>query len=544
MTETLQRIGAELITTFNVSGLMDILFNDLPKIGIPVGYLALYENPLVPKEWARLLLAYNEKGRIELEPGGERFPSSQIIPHRFLPENRRITLILQALYFHKEQIGFLLLDAEQREPSVYEILRRDISSALFGAILIKKVQENAAEIARQKYILDTFMETVPDRIYFKDREGRITRANHAHAKRLGLKNPSEEVGKTDYDFFPTEVARKKREYEEEVLNSGYPLLAIEEQGQNAAGHPDWSLTTKMPLRDENGQIIGIFGISRDITELKQAQQALENANQKITKLNDNLTDENQRMHTEMELARRIQTALLPKLVKNVHPDFEIAALMLPAEEVGGDYYDISLDRENGLWLSIGDVSGHGVTPGLIMMMAQTVHTTITTNYHASALDAVININKVLIKNVYERLGEDHFMTFTTLKYLGAGSFEYAGKHLDLVLYRQRTKTCERVETTGLYLNCITDLTSCTKNDKFIMEKGDLLVLYTDGLTEAANNNTQKREMIKLSGLMEIVQKYGEQEVEVCRDAIIKDVLHWSGGKQEDDMSLVVVRRIR
>ena len=85
--------------------------------------------------------------------------------------------------------------------------------------------------------------------------------------------------------------------------------------------------------------------------------------------------------------------------------------------IGGKLgYDITLDLEGNLWFGIGDVSGHGVTPRLIMMMAQTVHTAITTNYSTGPRDVVIMVNKVLYKNVHDRLGEDHFMTFMTLKY--------------------------------------------------------------------------------------------------------------------------------
>jgi PAS domain S-box-containing protein len=544
-TAQLQVIEAELITTFDINGLMDILFKSLPNVGIPACYLALYEDQGAPTEWVRLILAFTEKGRIALEPGGKRMRASELVPDSMLPEKRRINLILEALYFQKEQIGFILLDAELFDSSVYGILCSNISTALFGALLIKRVQENAAVIARQKYVLDTFLETVPDRIWFKDQVGRFTRMNKAHAHRLGLQKPGEEVGKTEAEIRGKEIGQRVSADEQKIMETGQPILNKEVEIICPSGNPDWSLVTKMPLHDENGMIIGTFGISRDITELKQVQQALEKANQEITKLNVNLTDENQRMHMEMDLARRIQTALLPQVVTNAHPDFEIAALMMPAAEVGGDYYDISLDRENSLWLSIGDVSGHGVTPGLIMMMAQTIHTTITANYQATARDIVININKVLVKNVGGRLGENHFMTFTTLKYLGDGRFQFAGKHLELVVYRHRTKTSEEINSSGMYLNCMPDIASCTKNDELALEIGDLLVLYTDGLTEARNGSPDnKSEMFGLHRFMELVQKYGEQEVEICRDALIKDVLKWSRGVQEDDMSLVVARRIK
>jgi PAS domain S-box-containing protein len=142
--------------------------------------------------------------------------------------------------------------------------------------LEQRVERRTAELARQKYILDTFMENVPDSIYFKDRESQIIRANKALAVLLGLHDPAEAVGKTDFDFFPTEQAQVKYEQEQEIIRTGQPILSLEEpnSGEN------WSLTTKMPLRDEHGTIIGTFGISRDITKLKQTETALKYAKNK------------------------------------------------------------------------------------------------------------------------------------------------------------------------------------------------------------------------------------------------------------------------
>jgi len=146
---------------------------------------------------------------------------------------------------------------------------------LVNAGLEQRVQERTAEIARQKYVLDTFMDTVPDRIYFKDRAGRITGANRAHAQHKGFNDSIQEIGKTDFDFFPEEVARHKFDQEQMIIQTGQPVLGYEEESTSAGGQTEWSLTTKMPLRDEHGEIIGTFGISRDITPLKQTQRALE-----------------------------------------------------------------------------------------------------------------------------------------------------------------------------------------------------------------------------------------------------------------------------
>lgn len=261
----------------------------------------------------------------------------------------------------------------------------------------------------------------------------------------------------------------------------------------------------------------------------------------VTRLSEQLKFENLRMGTEMELAQRIQTSLLPTAVKQIHPDFEISAVMLPADEVGGDYYDITFDREGNLWFGIGDVSGHGVTPGLIMMMAQTVHTTITTNYRVTPEDVVSGVNKVLYKNIHNRLQADHFMTFTTLKYLGNGHFQHAGMHLDLIVYRHRSRTCELIETDGVFLNFIEDISHATNNADFMLEIGDILVLYTDGLTEAIN---AKNSLFDVSGLMSSITKHAVKDIDAMRDALIHDVLIWCDQDRDDDMSLVVIRRLQ
>jgi PAS domain S-box-containing protein len=273
--QALQTINSALIATFEVKRLMDVLAEGLPTLGIPSCYLALYEDPqpyLYPQpapEWSRLVLAYNEGGRVALEEGGKRFFTRHILPEGMWPAHRRYTMVLQPLYFQDAQIGFALFEVGPQDWSVYDVLRGEIASALQGALLVQRVQEHSAELTRQQYILDTFMENVPDRVYFKDLESRITRANKAHAVKMGL-DPTEEIGKSDFDFFPEEEARVKYEQEQEIIRTGQPILNLEE----VDGMGYWALTTKMPLRDENGEIIGTFGISRDITEMKRVQAEL------------------------------------------------------------------------------------------------------------------------------------------------------------------------------------------------------------------------------------------------------------------------------
>jgi rsbT co-antagonist protein RsbR len=274
-----QRVSLSLLTTLDINTLMDTLVHELPGLGIPSCYLSLFEDPQLYQypdpapEWARLILAYGPQGRVPLELPGQRFPARQLIPDELWPQDRACGFVLLSLYLQEKQMGFVLFESGARRGRMYETLRTQIGSALQGALLVQRVQEHSAELARQQYILNTFMESIPDSIYFKDLESHFTRANRAHAAKLGLGDPAEEIGKSDFDFFPEEQAQPKYEQEQEIIRTGQPILNLEEP--DGIGH--WSLTTKMPLRDENGEIIGTFGISRNITAMKEAQAALEKA---------------------------------------------------------------------------------------------------------------------------------------------------------------------------------------------------------------------------------------------------------------------------
>ena len=128
------------------------------------------------------------------------------------------------------------------------------------------------------HLLNTLLGNVPDYIYFKDRESRFIRASAALAKSFGVSDPELIVGKTDFDFFTGAHARVAFADEQEIIRTGQPIS--KEERETRPDRPDrWVLTTKMPLRDREGRIVGTFGISKDVTELKVATQALERARQ-------------------------------------------------------------------------------------------------------------------------------------------------------------------------------------------------------------------------------------------------------------------------
>jgi len=124
----------------------------------------------------------------------------------------------------------------------------------------------------ERFLLRALMAAMTDHIYFKDLDSRFVRINKALANLFGLDDPAEAYGKTDFDFFTDEHAREAFEDERRVIETGRPMVAKEEKETWPDGHETWVSTTKLPLQDERGRVLGTFGISRDITEHYLARQ--------------------------------------------------------------------------------------------------------------------------------------------------------------------------------------------------------------------------------------------------------------------------------
>lgn len=130
-------------------------------------------------------------------------------------------------------------------------------------------------LGRESYLLHLLMEAVPDVIFIKDRESRFVQANHALTRKLGLPSPDAAIGKTDHDFFAPDLAEAFRQRDELVLIHGQAVVNWEQREVWHDGSETWALVTELPLRDTQGNIVGLLGLTRDITERRRAQEALE-----------------------------------------------------------------------------------------------------------------------------------------------------------------------------------------------------------------------------------------------------------------------------
>lgn len=245
--------------------------------------------------------------------------------------------------------------------------------------------------------------------------------------------------------------------------------------------------------------------------------------------------EREQLHKEALIARQIQTAILPATLAVA--GLELAAVMLPAASVGGDYYDV-LPTEDGCWIGVGDVTGHGLLAGILMLMIQSMIAGIQRmNPRARPAEVIMALNAALFQNVRYRLKRDDYATLTLFRYERSGRLTFAGCHEDFLVCRARSRRCEPVPTPGVWTGAMDDVSELTQDAELELADGDLLVLYTDGVTEAMNDRHERFGLDRLAALIE--EHQSRDVAEICA-AVVAAVTAWAP-VQADDVSLVVGR---
>jgi sigma-B regulation protein RsbU (phosphoserine phosphatase) len=244
-----------------------------------------------------------------------------------------------------------------------------------------------------------------------------------------------------------------------------------------------------------------------------------------------------KIRQEMEIAARIQSGILPK--RFAVPGFEFAAQMKPAEVMAGDYYEI-LPTESGFWLAAGDVSGHGLTAGLVMLMLQSALAALAIYAPRERPSRILEAtNALLVENIRSRLGGDDHVTLVLMHIDREGHFVFAGGHEPMLILREGSDTCDVMDTPGPWMGILPDLGKGLCESHGQLHPGDLLILHSDGVAEAG---TRQSEAFGLDRLSHCIEQARRQPLSTICDQVLRQASDWSKGQQDDDMMVVMVRR--
>jgi signal transduction histidine kinase/serine phosphatase RsbU (regulator of sigma subunit) len=252
-----------------------------------------------------------------------------------------------------------------------------------------------------------------------------------------------------------------------------------------------------------------------------------------------LMTENLRMNAELNLTRKLQHMILPKQSElEVIEGLDIAAFIEAAEEVGGDYYDV-LQHNGNVKIGIGDVTGHGLESGMVMLMAQTTIRALLESEESDPVKFLDILNRTLYGNI-ERMQSSKNMTLALLDYAD-GVLRLSGQHEEIIVVRSGGEV-EVIDTIdlGFPIGLEKEIYDFIASVEVRLNTGDVVVLYTDGITEAENIN---RGFYGLERLKSVVRSNYQKGAMEIRNAVIEDLwLHIGNQKVFDDITLVVLKQ--
>jgi sigma-B regulation protein RsbU (phosphoserine phosphatase) len=427
------------------------------------------------------------------------------------------------------------------------------------------------KLAYEKDLFQTLLDNLPDSIYFKNRESRFVRVNRAKAERTlnnarhryrtanpsagheelppHLANPEQFadyiVGKTDFDFYGDERARSAYDDEQEIIRTGEPSIGKQERGAQPDGSVSWIITTKMPWRDKDGNIIGTFGVSRDITPLKLAEEQLaEHARE--------LEQKNRQNEEELKMARELQLAMLPHEFPCVprnkpreESQLEFFSFFSPMGAVSGDFFDIIPLSDTQVGLFICDVMGHDVRAALVTAMMRALVEDLSTTT-ADPGELLTQINRE-VAGVFMQTGSTMYATaFYLIADVAHAEFRYANAaHPEPLLVRRQRGTVELLgaeskQKKGPALGLFSEGRFPTH--RLAMEAGDLIALFTDGLIETEGRDN---EAFSSERLLAMVRQHAHLPAKELVAALIDEVKQFSASGFEDDLCIagVEVKRL-
>jgi PAS domain S-box-containing protein len=331
-----------------------------------------------------------------------------------------------------------------------------------------RIREAEQALRDSEALYHSLVESLPVCLMRKDRQGRFVFANQPFCAELKL--PLAKVlGKTDEDFYPPELSGKYVGDDRRVLETGEVFEDIEEH-PSPDGGKSYVRVIKAPVRDARRDVIGVQVIYWDITDRKRAEEDLA------------------RTDAEFRVARRIQQKLFPTRTPEVAGldiggatfGFDIGGASFPAEAIGGDYYDYLPLLDGSLGIAIGDVSGHGIGPALMMAEVR-AYLRAFANMRADPGEILGLVNRIILPD----MEGDRFITLLLARLdPRSRSFSYASAgHSTGYIFNAGGEIKQPLPSTGIPLGIMPDA-RFPSSEPIVLEDGDLVLFLTDGIVES------------------------------------------------------------
>jgi len=362
---------------------------------------------------------------------------------------------------------------------------------------ITQGRQTEMSLRNSESLYHSLVETMPQNVFRKDLQGRFTFANQQYCKHYRCKL-EDILGKTDFDFFPKELAEKYQKDDQRVIETGQTYEIVEDH--HPLGQEKTTIqVVKTPLYSADGSIIGIQGIFWDITAQKMAEEQIRRANAELARSREELRTKNLLMQENLQMAREIQFAMLPQQYPVFPPAvpaeqsaFRFVHRYSPAETVSGDFFNVSALSEDEAAVFICDVTGHGMRAALVTAMIRAL----VEELKPIARDPGMFLRKINA-DLFTILKTTGSPMLTTAFYLvanwrtGVMRFANAGHPKPLLVRRAAARIEPLVNASGKSqpaLGLFEDPPYQTTEVNMV--PGDFAMLFTDGLYEVQGPNEE------------------------------------------------------
>jgi sigma-B regulation protein RsbU (phosphoserine phosphatase) len=409
---------------------------------------------------------------------------------------------------------------------------------------ITERRRHEEQLRNSETLYHSLVETLPQNIFRKNLNEQFTFANQRFCQTLG-RSLDEIIGKTDFDFFPADLAAKYQKDDQLIIETGKMFEAVEEN-QPPGGEKAYVNVVKTPLHDAQGRIIGLQGIFWDITEKRRAEERLRQVNIDLASSREELRVKNQQMEEDLRMAREIQQAIIPQQ----YPSFPSTASAeksvlsfchryLPTGAVGGDFFNIRPLSDTRAGVFICDVMGHGVRSALITAIVRALVEELTPNADDPG-ELLAQVNRDL-RSILKQSGTP---LFTTAFYMIADLTEkrayYANAgHPKPMLIRRgnREAEVEVLQNRDQKSNPALGLFDSFKytSASVPLNPGDRFVFFTDGVYDVERNG----ELLSTEWLRTALQARSHLPLPGVFDDLLQELRGFASGQEFcDDMCLV------